>query len=529
MNNKNYNKNQRNTRGKTPRPNSNNKFDTRKESQDKSGTKSPTNDVSWYDQWPELTQGAGNLPMNRLPGTKLSLKQAPTFQVPGIMTFDAVTGIGWSEDQSSAVNVMANALYNYIRHVNSGHTNYDAPDLMMEFLAVTQLVSMHNWMRRLYGTIRLHSALNRYYPRALVEAQGFDYDDFCAHLADFRYYINEVAVKMATFVIPGTMPYVSRIAFMYSGLYADEMDEKAQIYLFKPAGFHKLDAYGPKGTSLKFMPIPNKRMKFAELKAYVDSFIAPLVANEDFAIMSGDILKAMGDSQIIHLPMTEEDYVVRTSYDVNVLSQISNAAFISFPLDKYGDSLNITQNPEVGGGAIKFTPSFAKTEAGAEGILQNLSHEVVLNFHDVGTDARSIIEATRLSMSVSENGNVVQLDGIGLEFLVGGHIWTTTDAGVHMTESMLSTNYGIGPWTKTGTGPAIDNVRAFLAIMQGASAFRYHPIIRAYCTGEAAPANGYMFLDWNNYTVVDPADLKRLHSAATYSLFTDKKFMVNLK
>nr|AMP18931.1 capsid protein [Otarine picobirnavirus] len=499
--------------------------------------RSESNDPAWYMQWPSLAQSAANIPMNRLPGTPLHVSSGPkNLQIPGMMSIGLLPSIGWSYDQTDAPNVMANAIYNYVRHVNSGHSNYDAPDLMMYILAVTNLVGFHSWMRRCYGTLRLISPTNRYYPKVCAAANGIDYNDFISHMADFRFYIDNFALRMGTFVVPGVMPLVARQSFAFSGMYLDENDPKGQLYQYQPIGFYRLDAYGENGTTLKFEKFPDEAFTLATLSAYGDKLLAPLVANEDFAIMSGDILKAFGDGGIIHLSMTDEDYVVMPSHDTMVLEQIANTRTIPYS-DMDAASLDITQDPKVGGGAIRFTP--VTTTEHADIVDRWLGHELMLNFHTDNVDVPFIMDATRNTIGtikakfsdLNSGAERVYLKAVGTEIPIETKIYTISEDGLNYETVTLSMAEGFD----MKDGQTLEFLRTWtkskLKIFSLVSSFNYHPVVQTgVVVGESGEGDYFTSLwDFNNYTMVNIDDIHRIHQVAIYSEMTIPMAVVTSK
>lgn len=303
--------------------------------------RSKTNDWHWYAQNEYLLKGSASLPYSWPLGMNLNLgPNAPEVNkgsIPGICVIHTSPTFGWSVDSNSPVNTASRMMYTFVRHENSGHTNYDSPDLMLYILGVDSLYSYHAWMRRIFGTMNLYARENRYLAKPLVEAEGADFDDIVRHLADFNLYINHFATETAKFAIPINMPYNAKHSWMYSGLYLDTDQPKAQTYLFNPHGFYRYELQNDAGA-LKFkelLPIPThypednrKLLTYADIIDYGDSILAPLSGSEDFHIMSGDVLKAYKDSGCAQPPMTDLTYKVLPVYDESVLDQIQNASLI---------------------------------------------------------------------------------------------------------------------------------------------------------------------------------------------------------
>lgn len=338
---------------------------------------SKDNDPNWYALNKQLLKDAASFPYAWPLGNRLNAgdmaKVINKGSVPGILVMNWVPTIGYSSDGTSPVNVASINTYTKVRHDNSGHANYDHADYMMYLLAMDSVYAYHSWMRRVYGVALTYSNTNRYYPRAIVEAMGVDFEDLQKNLADFRQYINTYAVKASALAVPANMSIMTKHYWMSEGLYYDSNQDKPQTYVFNPLGFYKFalsQGDAPHGT-LVFAPMfpavhgePNTeptgattahKWRFEQMREYGDALLAPIISDEDFGIMSGDTLKSFGIGGCYTLPITEETYTVVPSYSPEVLDQIQNATFIGMP--EYS-SLTIDQNVEIGGGWILADPKF---------------------------------------------------------------------------------------------------------------------------------------------------------------------------
>lgn len=340
---------------------------------------SKDNDPNWYALNTQLLKDAASFPYAWPLGNRLNLgdhaKVINKGSIPGIMVMNWVPTIGYSSDGTSPVNVASINTYTKIRHDNSGHANYDHADYMMYLLAMDSVYAYHSWMRRVYGVALTYSNTNRYYPRALVEAMGVDFDNLQRNLADFRQYINTYAVKASALAVPAKMSFMTKHYWMSEGMYYDSNQDKPQTYLFNPLGFYRFQiaegatphgklqfeelfklgegedtpGFKPTGATAK------SKLTIRDMQLYGDALLAPIISDEDFGIMSGDTLKSFGIGGCYTLPMTEETYTVVPSYSPEVLDQIQNATFIGMP--DYA-SLTIDQDVNVGAGWILADPKF---------------------------------------------------------------------------------------------------------------------------------------------------------------------------
>lgn len=306
--------------------------------------KSKPNDPRWYAQNEQLLRDSASFPYSWPLGNQLNLgAKAPEVNkgsIPGIMALYTSGTFGWADNPNAPVNVAARNIYSYVRHANSGHANYDAPDLMLYLCAMDSIYSYLSYLKRIYGVVSTYSYVNRYYPKAAVQAMGVDFDNIQANLADFRAYINSFAVKVGSMCIPASMSYMAKHMWMYEGLYTDSAQLKAQTYMFSPRGFYKyvLDADGAGALVWRDLyhgwPNPNNVIhegKLSDLIAYGNELLDPVLRSEDMNIMSGDILKAFGAQNVYLVSGISETYTVLPSYVPEVLDQIQNATCIGIP------------------------------------------------------------------------------------------------------------------------------------------------------------------------------------------------------
>lgn len=299
--------------------------------------KGADNDPAWYAQNPQILKDSASFSYNYPLGSKLNLGKAHAADnlnrtsIPGIMAIHTSPAFGASTHSNSPINTAARNIYSFVRHANSGHANYDAPDLMLYLTAMDNLYSYVSFLKRAYGVMMPSYYTNRYMPKALVQAMGLDYDDLNTNLNDFRSYINRLALRVGSMCIPASMSYMARHMWMYEHIWTDDMSDKAQIYMYVPHGFFRfsldLDMAGQ--LEYKSLYMDNDHLlTLDEIVAYGEAMLEPILSSEDMNIMSGDILKAFGPENLYKINMIDEAYLVVPEYSSEVLDQIQNTTFI---------------------------------------------------------------------------------------------------------------------------------------------------------------------------------------------------------
>ena len=505
------------------------------------------NDPAWYALNPQLLKDAASFPYAWPLGNRLNVgkfgSRINKGSLPGVLVMNWVPTIGYSKDGTSPINVASINTYTKVRHDNSGHANYDHADYMMYLLAMDSVYAFHSWMRRVYGCMLTYSNTNRYYPRAIVEAMGVDFNDLQGNLADFRQYINTYAIKASALAVPAKMSYMTKHYWMSEGLYYDSQQDKPQTYLFNPLGFYRFTLVGnetPHGA-LEFSPMfkdtihdriiagcnSSTKWKLADFVTYGDSLLAPIISDEDFGIMSGDTLKSFGIGGCYTLPVTQETYTVLPSYSPEVLDQIQNATFIGMPIE---GSMTIDQNVAIGAGWIisdpMFTHPWIQSVSGNELPGQNaflVDRFVTFEHGDIKPE--NTMEATRwtnISVEVTaDNTREYRVPTIGSEVMCTGNLCyfvQQSDGSMEptFTDSIYVSMDADAKYFDTSSLPDISNSTKFTAfvgsilqkfnsvlsdqyrLVQQLSVFDRHPAV--YLSSYLGVDASYTYVDHSNVT-----------------------------
>ena len=486
---------------------------------------------SWLDKYPELVKAAGNLSFSQSLGTSLNLFKGVTNTagkswrnssifgdtIPGIMKLEFLPSYGYSNDPASPLNVASRAIYSYVRHANSGHTNYEAPDLMIYLMATDSLYMMYTWMARLYGTLNLYASFNRYLGDALIMSMGVDPTDIKDHIPDLRWFINSYAYKLQTLYVPGSMPIYDRHSWMVGGYYSDSEDWKSQTYYFNPSGLYQ---YTPvrltTGGSLQFKQLgpidytTGTLLTFNAIAAYATSLIEPVITDSDMNIMSGDILKAYGDTGIRKIGMIGEDYIIKPSKDDSVLRQIENSNALG-AIGMANEGIYQTDGYLVA--------TYRGTGNSPLGELNK-----VLNSRNNIPTAEEVVDATRLMVmgtatAVADTSSMFSniLTLVGTEIIQYFRVYYTDINGTIADKTFLK--------ERTFTSALVTGV-ATLEDVAMFSNFDWHPCLYMLDvetlsdgTKRATRVFDGLFREVNNYTVITYQDLEKIHTTAMLAYF----------
>lgn len=534
-------------------------------------TREADNDVRWYGQNPQLIKDFASLPFNYMLGAPIPSDNLgiAANSISGIMVLKFIPTVGVATSETSPINVAMRSLFAQVRRANSGSTNYDPADLMLYVLAMDSALSYLAHIKRGLGMLYAETPYNRYYVKYLMEASGYDYANFAANAANIRGYINLYAAKLSSMAIPAYFSYLARHQWMCSNYYWDSPTVRAQTYIFRPAGFLKFALDSSGAGSLTLSPVGILRAE--NIVTYGDQLLNPIITNQDFNIMSGDILKAFGDAGVVKPAGIADGAVLLPQYSAEVLTEIENATVHGIDNPKY----SICQNTAVGGGYLYEVQNFNKmiivNTAGRFAVPKTTITQYMidglnaksqfLNFHKDGPSPEDIMIATRmksfgqitglptadgLTDSIDPSGTISELY---VPVTVTGHaseIFTmmtmyrlsygSGSVNPSVTQMTTSTYELVGSYTYTGqTGAPSASAGAMERsnlLSVALSQFDWHPFVKLEhfssigssstsptVTDNTRYASNYLG-DFDNYTIIDEVNQNNISGVAMLSMLT---------
>lgn len=528
--------------------------------------KSTRNDPAWYTRYPQLAQDASKFPFSNPLGRKIDYlgkaaqahkmdpnnPDVPYFKVvgagngpSGIMSIKWMPTLGQSTNENSPINIVARELYGFIRHANSGSKNYDAPDLMMYILAMDSIYSFYASMVRVYGVMRLYSGMNRYYPKALVESLGWNFEDVSTNLSRFRWTINQFAYKLTSLYVPYGIDYFTRHIWMNSGVYTDSNNVKAQTYVFRQDRYYKYEASKDTDYRAVLKCIKPSSSKFTVSKAveFMNSLIDPVLADEDMNIMSGDMLKAFGADKLFTVNPIADDYVVVPTFQPEVLMQIQNMTLFGEPYEA-----SVFATKQVGADIVQiintdtFTPGIyqsidwkpynydAHVDTNKLNVYAIMMSNKVMSVPSDNPSSDDVLVGTRLAnvadtFAIKDDQHYYNkkvpvwfADILSTEVAMSLDIVYVNDQGMHLVDNITEDFFTFGVET-ADTATAARHVGLI-------TAFNYNPAIKLISFAQGADGtqlpHSWEFLGMlqqvENYTVVESQDLAKLHETALLSL-----------
>ncbi|AVX29468.1 capsid protein [Marmot picobirnavirus] len=523
-------------------------------------TGSSDNDPNWYLVNGQMAKDVLSLGMDITSGLPFDMHSltnvAPGHEmklhVPGVMVYNVMPTLPINDGPLSSVNVCANTLYQAVQSKNSRTPSYEASDLMLYFIALANALSAYQWAVRVYGTMLNYSYIDRYTPKALVQAMGVDYQDLKSNLANFRTGLNQIAAVFTSLYIPKSVDYVNRQVFLYEAIYADSDTTKAQYYMYNPLGFYKWiegDSETPL-THLDFVPMLNDKitsMTADNIIEYLNDLLMPLRVSDDIRMIGADMINAFGVESMYKVFPISETFLVKPSYNKEVLMQFENA-FIMPPATLGAGAAgpqitaSLTQTAGINEGAINFNCSYNSDldSAPLMTTVQQYKYNPVyrpdiylLNFHENSVSSEMMLVASRLT----------QEPEVTITWPDPVTYMTITINKAPTTELILgATIYSFGPDSEAFDPWDIDRTAIYTYMWQQHSSsayamlssrvnglmsrFDWSPRIVSVATSSGATTKymnyGETIFDLDNYTILPNGLLTNVNYMANLGLFTPK-------
>ena len=273
------------------------------------GTMAKTvNDPAWYKRQTGLLKGLGTLFFADRMGDDLpylqkgSWDEAPT-SVPGMAILEYVPMYGNSTDNNSPLNMVSKDTYAFIRHENSGHSNYDPVDYTLYQMAVDSAYLQVAEVVRLFRASKLYCSDNKYKTGVLALFECYAGSQGGKLLDAMRKdptrvvgMINTWLLQLAMFKIPKGQTLMQRHLWLASSVFADSDSPKAQLYAYMSMGGHIYNQTAGAGRVDYTVRTPITTLD--QVYDWIQKFIEPIVVSEDLGIMSGDTLRAYGSDGV---------------------------------------------------------------------------------------------------------------------------------------------------------------------------------------------------------------------------------------
>lgn len=498
------------------------------------------NDPEWYKNIPSVYNDVANIYMSTPAGSLRNpfKSSAPAtmrysehggFTAPAIMVMDVMPTIGPTRTPQDAANIAAQQFYTMVNMKNSRSKSYDKTDLMMVVIAMANAYALYEELLRAYRLLGKYDYNNRYMPDFILERLGFS-PKLGADLSDFRGVLDLFAYQLSSMNIPDIFSYVSRQSWMYSNVYKDAADAKAQMYAFRPAGYYIwTEGEDSKPTYLKWTPRSavygasgNIVQSLFEIRVAIATVMKPLLGSSDIGDINRDVAMAFGDAGMIKIKPVADYEALEPVYNEEVLVEISNThmPFLSQHLDSGTvditvDNTNLSAGPQL----KQFLQVTDESVTKKWEPLPVAYVKPLFNLIDVQPNEDTIMVGTRLMTSV-EPTSAGLIDTI----LYGTEIVTSFAISVKQAENEVFTSTA----TSSQINLTADNYSTMVKAITLRNSFDWAPPLYVFYT-DSSGNTVYLgtTIDLCNYVAMESTDLENLHSTAIMSLFAAKGYNFN--
>lgn len=485
----------------------------------RSGTKPnfKRQDGKWYEITEQLTRDVGSIPYNVFAGTKETITGTLAFNAsnrsvpavglqstPGFIVLHHLNTYGKSSSATSAINIAARAVYSWVRHQNSGHTNYEAPDLMIYIMAVDQVYAAIGEAMRIYKTAKTFINVNRYFTDAALRAMEVDADDIYSNLAQLRAGINLRVAKISSLCVPNRFEIFKRHMFTAEGIFTDSDSLRGQFYLYSTMGYLQFSSTAETtGGSLQFydknVSSTSGLRSTATILQDIDNLLNAILEDEDMNIMSGDILKAYGQENLYILNELAEDATQEFIFNEDVLQQIENSSCWEGGFNAQLMSLDDYKIMQAGTGST------------SDGFL--ITHEIEPDDESVSTDNLFVHMNSLYFNSHKENPQPIDTLEWVRDMCAGGSYDTELllEYAVVQYDYSTNTNGVISLQVFVSASATVTNNLLFKVAQ-----FDWHPILYLFTklnNPTSGPYFGYVDKagDLKVYTILSSDTIERLH------------------
>nr|AVX53387.1 putative capsid [Marmot picobirnavirus] len=507
---------------------------------------SSDNDEEWYTHIYPAVDSLASFPYSIPVGTTFDPVYAgeqwtalATGQVvPGALILEVAPTVGICDSPTAAPNLAAQQLYSLTRKQNSGRVNYDKTDEMMVIMAMDSAYMLYEQLLRVYRLMGTYSTMNRYQPKAIVQALGFEYDMLNRNLADFRGILDLFAYQLGSINIPDQFSFIRRHSWLFTNVYKDSEDEKAQLYMFRCAGLYVwTEGEGESPTYLRYTQMStlfgtqDNVNSLDQVQSAINKIMQPLLGSEDVGVISGDIAKAFGDGGMIQIQPVNQYEALTPVYSAEVLQQIMNATVIEGALSDMNietDYSNLKAGP--------FIIHQPKVTFNNMGWLTTIRKRLINVRHGNVTPGQNMV-FTRLICDFATpskpiaSSTIIPIQTCGTEIVLGMRVVTfggMSDADPNPANPVPLTTRVSQDISENGpSGQFAEADVRYTALL---SAFDNHPTVYVWGISGSGDESTFQyqlqnyFQDLNQYTWIDKSTVKQLNDVALLSEFSVKDF-----
>jgi hypothetical protein len=372
------------------------------------------NDPNWYFLSPELAEQASQLSFQSIAGSGNLVDRyaVPTMAVVALNPCPGVTPNTNNAYWPSRTGFNQSMFKFYTRlSMKSGRAASYAPqDVGMMVLALGEVISMVEYVRRCFGIAFTYNERNRMYPYAAVKCMGIEPEDFFKNQAAYRMRFNTDITQINQIPIPSNIAYFQKCASLYQSIYLDVPENAmAQSFFYVPATTWVLDEQSYQGgTILRTLPVvcglddPFHHIhSMDDILDILEQQISALVGSATLNIVYADILNLVSQGEI---PMFKFDYLsegyqvipefnANASLQFNHICGVGYCRNVPFDLTRYTTPRNdVYPNPSIN--EIIYNPCFGPH-------ANSYDHSIIVNLPTSTPSIETRLEALRFAGSAT--------------------------------------------------------------------------------------------------------------------------------
>lgn len=384
------------------------------------------NNPNWYYTSEELARQGSYLSFQQIAGLPFKSShyhydyQYPTIKVrylnpcPGVQTHSMYNNANLG--QKSAINLAGFKLFSKLSAYTGRKAEYGPQDISTMILFMGEIISMVEYIRRVFGVGFTYSMRNRIYPKGVIEAMGVDSDNLFSNFSDYRMRFNAAITRLNQIPIPKSIAYFDKCASLYEKVYTDSDSPMATCIIDVPCTTWSLnEAASPQGTVLEThdwtcskigagLGAQNLGVYLVGLEYRIDE----LMSSSTFQVVYTDLLNLATkvNTEFWKFDYLSEGYMVMPEYNPNYLLQMHNSSVIYVPhkVTTLDTNFGVTPYndvwPDANGNALFYNPVFQNNTSLQEAIIDSITP-------DPGTEDR--IEITRFT-ALNSNTQYVLAD-----------------------------------------------------------------------------------------------------------------------
>lgn len=398
-----------------------------KEQDEELDSKGRDNDPNWYVKNKMIAEQVSQLSMRNFLGNTFALETRDAYNrnvnVPTVAVYtlnpSAGTCFRTNNLRSSAINQATFKLYSRMAAFTGRALTYQPQDVGMMILAMGEVISCVEYVRRAFGVAYTYNQRNRAYPKQVLESMRMDAEDFFSNYALYRNRFNKLITRINQVPIPQSISYFDKCAKLYEKVYLDADSPMAQTYFFAPMSTWILDESSYEGgTILKTTAFYDGQTTSTKLTAYlniIETQINALLTSSTLNLVYADLMNMFAKlgGKVWLFDYLSDGYQVVPEFNLKMSMQLHNASLIGTPnyptfnqITLEGDNGYLTPNNDVYPAADKnliiYSPGWRLNETGA---WSQIMYNQVIDFETPNPTVEDRIENTRF-MSIAHTAHV---------------------------------------------------------------------------------------------------------------------------